>query len=120
MLLIQGKMLEFLESYITNFRNTNDLIPPSFQQTDPILLSSIENHNKTVLEKQKLEIVSTKNDAHVLDMVESIKAIRQNILRTIRNIKIANQAQLEGYEASSSLLETKLQSIPSKKGLKYV
>jgi hypothetical protein len=119
MLLIKGKMLDFLESYITNFRNTNDLIPPSFQQTDPILLSSIENHNKTVLEKQKLEIVSTKNDAHLLDMVESIKAIRQNILRIIRNVKIANQAQLEGYEASSSLLETKLQSIPSKKELKY-
>jgi len=115
LLLIQGKMLEFLESYITNFRNTSDIIPPSFGQTDPILLESIGNHNKIVLEKQRLEIISTKNDAHVLDMVESIKAIRQNILRTIRNIKIANQAQLDGYEASSSLLETKLQSIPSKK-----
>ncbi|MBW7951999.1 MAG: hypothetical protein H3C56_05450, partial [Chitinophagaceae bacterium] len=36
-LVTQNAMLDHLESYITNFRNTNDIIPPTFGQTDEVL-----------------------------------------------------------------------------------
>ncbi|HMZ45198.1 MAG TPA: polysaccharide biosynthesis tyrosine autokinase, partial [Chitinophagaceae bacterium] len=113
-LVTQSAMLDHLESYITNFRNTNDIIPPTFGQTDVILLGLIETHNTTVLAKQKLELISKPTDSHLQNMIESIKGIRQNILRAIRNIRVANQTQLQNYESNYSLLESKLQSIPEK------
>ncbi len=78
------------------------------------MLGLIAEHNLAVAAKQNLEVISVPNDDHLLQAIEKVKTIRQNILRAIRNIKIANQSKLANFESNASLLETKMQSLPAK------
>ena len=110
----QYKVLEALESYMSNFKGTNEIIPSSMGISEQALISLILQHNNLVAEKQNLEKISASSDPHLLDKTKQIFDIRENILRNIRILKKAFAQTVADLETNYNSLESRIGSLPEK------
>jgi capsular exopolysaccharide synthesis family protein len=108
----QYKILEALEDFINNFKNTNDIIPSSMGIAEGSLGKLILDHNDLVFNKQKLEKISTSSDPHLIEMNQAILDMRENLLRNIRLLKKSYQSTVLDLENNYNTLENKIGDIP--------
>lgn len=110
----QYKILDALETFIYNFKNTNDIIPSSMGIGEQSLQTLILKHNELVINKQALEKTSQPTDPHLIDAIKQISDLRENILRNIRLLKKAYQQTVTDLESSYNSLESRISSLPEK------
>ncbi len=108
----QFKILEALEEFINNFKNTNDIIPSSMGIGESTLGKLILDHNDLVINKQKLEKISTSSDPHLIEMNQAILDMRDNLLRNIRLLKKSYQSTVMDLENNYNSLESRIGSLP--------
>ncbi|MDE3237076.1 MAG: polysaccharide biosynthesis tyrosine autokinase [Bacteroidota bacterium] len=110
----QYKILDALENFINNFKNTNEIIPSTMGVGESALQALILKHNDLVIEKQALEKRSLPTDPHLIDASKQIYDIRDNILRNIRLLKKAFEQTVNDLEASYNSLESRIGGLPEK------
>ncbi len=108
----QLKILEALESYIKNFRSTNDIIPSTMGIGEESLKKIINQHNDLVFEKQVLEQKSSPLDPGLKKATQDIVNIRENLIHNISILKKSYESTAHDLEMSYDDLENKISELP--------
>ena len=90
----QLNLVQDLQNYLQDSKNTNEVIPSNIGLQDANLKSVINQYNTLVIERKRLLRTSTENNPAVIDMNFQIEAMRNNvqtsIVSVLRGLKITH------------------------------
>ncbi|MBC7722550.1 MAG: polysaccharide biosynthesis tyrosine autokinase [Pedobacter sp.] len=110
----QYKVLEALETFISNSKDPSDIIPSSMGIGEQILTKLILSHNDLVFIKQQTEEKSTPYDPKLKQAINDVNSSKENLLRNIKLLKKAYQSTVNDLEGNVTSLQNKIASLPEK------
>ena len=93
----QINLMQYLENYINNPANKNEIIPANVGIQDPNLTNVINQYNTMVVERKQLLRTSSENNPAVINMNSGIEAMRTTVQTTVNSV-------LRGLEISQKNL----------------
>lgn len=109
----QYNMIQAVESYIRNPRNSVSLIPANIITDDPTLAKSIQEYNTAILERMRLsQTANEKNPALVL-ADQQINALRSNVLASVNSVKSGIQIAKKNLMRKEYQFNSKITSVPT-------
>ena len=90
----QLNLVQDLQNYLQDSKNTNEVIPSNIGLQDANLKTAINQYNTLILERKRLLRTSTENNPAVIDINFQIEAMRSNvqtsIVSVLRGLKITH------------------------------
>ena len=83
----QLSLVHYLKDYMNNPENRNELIPVNIGVSDASLNSLVAKYNEMLLEKKRLELVSTDKNPTLINLDNTIQSVFSNILTTLNNLQ---------------------------------
>lgn len=108
------KLLESLESYISNSKNFEDIIPSNYGLQEATLVKLIDQYNTAVEKLQSQSKISTDKDPTVARLKVSLAETRQNILKNIASIKTGYNTNLAQIQSKKGSFENLISGLPEK------
>lgn len=93
----QINLMQYLESYINDPANKNEVIPANVGIQDPNLSNVINQYNTMIMERKQLLRISSENNPAVINMNSGIEAMRTTVQTTVNSV-------LRGLEISQQNL----------------
>ena len=93
----QINLMQYLENYINNTTNKDEVIPANVGIQDPNLANVINQYNTMIVERKRLLRTSSQSNPAVINMNSGIEAMRTTVLTTVNSI-------LKGLEISQKNL----------------
>ena len=93
----QINLMQYLENYINNPANKNEVIPANVGIQDPNLANVINQYNTMIVERKRLLRTSSENNPAVINMNSGIDAMRTTVKTTVNSV-------LRGLEISQKNL----------------
>ena len=93
----QINLMQYLENYINDTANKDEIIPANVGIQDPNLANVINQYNTMIIERKRLLRTSSKTNPAVINMNSGIEAMRTTVRTTVNSI-------LKGLEISQKNL----------------
>jgi len=93
----QINLMQYLEKYINNPANKNEVIPANVGIQDPNLSNVINQYNTMIVERKRLLRTSSESNPAVINMNSGIDAMRTTVQTTVNSV-------LQGLEISQKNL----------------
>ena len=93
----QINLMQYLENYINDTANRNEVIPANVGIQDPNLSNVINQYNTMIVERKRLLRTSSENNPAVINMNSGIDAMRTTVQTTVNSV-------LRGLEISQKNL----------------
>ena len=82
----QINLVQDLQKYINNPKNTNEVIPANVGLEDQSLNAIINQYNTLIVERKRLLRTSSENNPAVINMNSGIEAMRTNVQTTVASV----------------------------------
>lgn len=110
----QIQMIDLLENYITNSKNSLDIIPSNNGLAEPTLLKLIDLYNQSVLSLQQQLKISTDKDPVLGRNRSELSDIKTDILKNINTIRNAYRINLTKANEKKNGFDELLNGLPEK------
>lgn len=124
----QISLVEFLQNYINNPANNDEVVPANVGLQDPNLTSVIDKYNALIIERKQLLRTSSEHNPAVINLNTGIEAMRKSVHTTVQSVlkglfitknDLDRQARkLENRISDAPLQEKELLTISRKQEIK--
>lgn len=109
----QMNMINYVENYIKDPKNQNNLIPTNIVTSDLTLARSIQEYNIAVLERMKLAQTANEKNPAVIMVDEQIKALKSNVLASVSSVKSGLQISRNDALKKENQFTSRIQQVPT-------
>ncbi|MFV0392005.1 MAG: GumC family protein [Paludibacteraceae bacterium] len=110
---IQLNMVNSVENYIKNNKNTGALIPSNLITDDPSLARSVQEYNIAALERMKLAQTASEKNPALIQLEQQIAALRENVLASVNSVKSGIQIARNNILRQDSQFSSKISNVPT-------
>ena len=108
----QISLVEFLQNYINNPANANEVIPANVGLQDQNLTSVIDQYNTMIIERKRLLRTSSENNPAVVNMNTGIEAMKKSVHTTVQSVLKGLQIAKADLDRQAKRLETRISDAP--------
>lgn len=108
----QIRLVQFLNSYINDPVNQDEVIPANVGLKDQNLARMIEQYNTMLIERKRLLRTSSENNPAIINMNTGIEAMRRNIVTTVNSVWRGLQIAQTDIERQASKFESRINNAP--------
>lgn len=108
----QISLVEFLQNYINNPANDNEVIPANVGLQDANLTSVIDQYNTMIIERKRLLRTSSENNPAVINMNTGIEAMRKSVHTTVQSVLKGLQIAKADIDRQARRLENRISDAP--------
>lgn len=108
----QISLVEFLQNYINNPDNEDEVIPANVGLQDANLTSVIDQYNNMIVERKRLLRTSSENNPAIVNMNAGIEAMRKNVHTTVQSVLKGLQIAKADINRQTRRLESRISSAP--------
>lgn len=109
---IKVRMIDYLSKYLSEEKNPDQQVSPSLGIEEPVLLPLIAEFNKLQQERALYLKTIPSGNPRIKNIESAISKVRQDLLETLKNVRITQQFLLRDLEKQYSFSEAVLNSIP--------
>ena len=110
----QLRLANFIKDYLTDPAKETDLIPSNTGIGDMNIESQISLYNTAKLKRDYLIDDSSVNNPVVLELNNSLRAMKQNIIRAVDNMIVSLNVQRSDAQSREMRAQNRITSIPTK------
>lgn len=110
----QLRLANFIKDYLTDPAKETDLIPSNTGIGDMNIESQISLYNTAKLKRDHLIDDSSVNNPVVLELNNSLRAMKQNIIRAVDNMIVSLNVQRSDAQSREMRAQNRITSIPTK------
>lgn len=114
----QITLARFIREYLTDPSKSSDLIPSNTGVSDVNIESQISEYNEVLLRRNKLIGNSSERNPVVMDLNNSLNAMKQTIIRAVDNLIVGLNIQIRNTQERESQTLRRITAVPSQQ--KYV
>lgn len=108
----QLNLVRFVEDFIKRPENRSKLIP-NLGVTDAGLVTVINEYNQLLLQKERLQSMSSESNPALIQLKNQITSLRSSINSSLANVRHANEIAIKELDRMYTVTHARLQSIPS-------
>ncbi len=108
---IQKSHLKYVDEFLTNPHNTYAPIP-LLTINDQVLSSAISEYNKAIAERERLLVTQSEYNQPVINITESIKALKINVLQGIASYNKRLELEEADISRQEAEIEKKIRNMP--------
>ena len=108
----QIRLVQFLNNYINDPVNRDEVLPANVGLQDPSLTAIIEQYNTMVIERKRLLRTSSENNPAVIHMNTGIEAMRRNVRTTVNSVLKGLEIAQADIARQASKFETRISNAP--------
>lgn len=108
----QISLVEFLQNYINNPANDNEVIPANVGLQDANLTSVIDQYNNMIIERKRLLRTSSENNPAVINMNTGIEAMKKSVHTTVQSVLKGLQIAKADLDRQAKRLENRISDAP--------
>ncbi len=108
----QISIAEYIKGYLNDTGKASDLLPTNTGLTNSAIESLIGQYNTLQLKRNGLIANSSEKNPIVMDMDNSLRSMRQSIVRTIDNLVVTLNLQLSNLRAQEAKMTQNIASNP--------
>jgi capsular exopolysaccharide synthesis family protein len=109
---VKVRMVDYLNNYLSDVRNTDEQVSLSLGIEEPSLAPLIAEFNKLQQEKALSLKTIPAGNPRIRQLEAAITKLRQDLLETLRNVRITQQQLLKELEKQYAQSENLLNTIP--------
>ena len=110
----QISIAESMQAYLADASNDSELIPVNTGLNSPAIETSINQYNILMLRRDKLIEEGSAQNPIVLDLENSMKALKQSIVRSVDNLIASLEIKYRDAQRQESKAITQMFSMPQK------
>jgi capsular exopolysaccharide synthesis family protein len=111
---VKIRIVDFMLEYISNKKNTYELVPTNLGIEEPALLQLVSEYNRIQLERDKNVKTSTPTNPLIVSMDQTLDKIRRDIYQALLNVKQAYMIASSKLELVDQELQSHVSSLPGK------
>jgi tyrosine-protein kinase Etk/Wzc len=105
-------IVDFLLDYISNKKNTFELVPTNLGIEEPALLQLVTEYNRLQLERDKNAKTSSESNPLIVAMDASLDKIRRDIYQALLNVRHAYTIASDNLDKSEGELQSHVTTLP--------
>ena len=109
----QLTLAQYIKDYLQDPSKSKDLIPANTGISDTGVESQIADYNETLLKRDKYIANSSEKNPVVMDLNNTLTAMRQTIIRALDNIIVGLRIKIGNVRAQESQLTKRIAAVPS-------
>lgn len=110
----QISLVQFLQNYINDPKNANEVIPANVGLQDNNLTSVINQYNQLIIERNRLLRTSSENNPAVINLNTGIEAMRTSVKTTVQSVLKGLQIAKADIQRQTSKYESRISAAPEK------
>lgn len=110
----QISLVQFLQNYINDPKNANEVIPANVGLQDNNLTSVINQYNELIIERNRLLRTSSENNPAVVNLNTGIEAMRTTVRTTVQSVLKGLQIAKADIQRQTSKYESRISAAPEK------
>ncbi|WP_278599176.1 GumC family protein, partial [Bacteroides nordii] len=114
----QLSIARYIKEYLTDPQKNSDLIPANTGISDNSVESQIKEYNDILLKRDKLVVGSSSKNPIVIDLNNSLSAMKQTIIRSVDNLIVGLNIQLKNIREQEEQTTKRIEAVPAQQ--KYV
>ena len=114
----QLSIARYIKEYLTDPLKNSDLIPANTGISDNSVESQIKEYNDILLKRDKLVAGSSSKNPIVMDLNNSLSAMKQTIIRSVDNLIVGLNIQLKNIREQEEQTTKRIEAVPAQQ--KYV
>lgn len=108
----QISLVQFLQNYINDPKNDNEVIPANVGLSDNNLTSVINQYNELIIERNRLLRTSSENNPAVISLNAGIEAMRTSVRTTVQSVLKGLQIAKADIQRQTSKYESRISAAP--------
>ena len=108
----QISLVEFLQKYIQNPANADEVIPANVGLQDANLTSVIDQYNNMIIERKRLLRTSSESNPAVINLNTGIEAMRKSVQTTVQSVLKGLQIAKGDLDRQARKLENRISDAP--------
>ena len=108
----QISLVQFLQNYINDPKNANEVIPANVGLQDNNLTSVINQYNELIIERNRLLRTSSENNPAVVNLNTGIEAMRATVRTTVQSVLKGLQIAKADIQRQTSKYENRISAAP--------
>ena len=108
----QIRLVQYLNEYINNPANKDEVLPANVGLQDQNLTSVIDQYNTMLIERKRLLRTSSESNPAVINMNTGIDAMRRNVQTTVTSVLHGLQIEQKDIERQASKFEGRISAAP--------
>lgn len=108
----QISLVQFLQNYINDPKNDNEVIPANVGLQDNNLTSVINQYNQLIIERNRLLRTSSENNPAVVNLNTGIEAMRTTVRTTVQSVLKGLQIAKADIQRQTSKYENRISAAP--------
>lgn len=109
----QLNMIQSVENYIQNPKNSGNLIPANVVTEDPTLAKSIQEYNTAVLERMRLAQSANEKNPALIQADQQVNALRANVLASVSSVKSGIQIARNEVLKKDAQFNSRIKNVPT-------
>ena len=114
----QLSIVKYIKEYLVDPQKGSDLIPANTGISDNSVESQIKEYNDMLLKRDKLVAGSSNKNPIVIDLNNSLGAMKQTIIRSVDNLIVGLNIQLKNIREQEEQTTKRIEAVPTQQ--KYV
>lgn len=109
----QISLVRFLQSYINNPANRNEVIPANVGLQDENLSSVIDQYNTMIIERKRLLNTSSESNPAVVNLNSGIEAMRNSVQTSVQSVLKGLEIKKSDIDRQAKRYETRISDAPA-------
>ena len=109
----QLTLAKYIQDYLNDPQKASDLIPANTGISDVGVEQQIAEYNEMLLKRDKLIANSSNKNPVVMDLNNSLSAMKQTIIRSIDNLVVGLNIKIRNVKAQEEQLTKRIEAVPS-------
>ena len=114
----QLSIVKYIKEYLVDPQKSSDLIPANTGISDTSVEAQIKEYNDMLLKRDKLVSGSSNKNPIVIDLNNSLGAMKQTIIRSVDNLIVGLNIQLKNIRDQEEQTTKRIEAVPTQQ--KYV
>lgn len=108
----QISLVQFLQNYINDPKNANEVIPANVGLQDNNLTNVINQYNELIIERNRLLRTSSENNPAVISLNAGIESMRTTVRTTVQSVLKGLQIAKADIQRQTSKYESRINAAP--------
>ena len=108
----QISLVQFLQNYINDPKNANEVIPANVGLQDNNLTNVINQYNELIIERNRLLRTSSENNPAVISLNAGIESMRTSVKTTVQSVLKGLQIAKADIQRQTSKYESRISAAP--------
>lgn len=110
----QIQIVDYMSDYLNENNDSGDLLPANVGIADNGVSQLTKSHNDLVLQRNRILKNSSEKNPTVINLNNQIRDLKENLSKSLENIKSANQITLETLNKEDARINSQIYSAPKK------